>query len=168
MSKIDRVEFKLGEYIFKLSKKKRLYNFQGNSNYQCSIIIENLIGVTILEINTNEIDYVYLLESLTGYLYNPGEILSDNVYFRPITSNFNSFIISFQTINNIYTEDTIISKLTISDRLYNGYLVKRLELILDNDTLDLFILDLYKLVSDIEYLDDLFKDSSLLEYICSE
>lgn len=167
---MDNIEFitENNEFKIRLSKTKKYFNFSPFSNYNCKIEFIDSLNNVVLSMNSTEKEILKAIESLYSMINNFGNILSDKIYFGYSDDCSEYFL--YISIANIYSEGPLEDDDKFQLMFYHSSQQgNALKVFFECSLLylDNFIYNLYLLLEDIPYLNEMVA-SSFLEFIGEE
>lgn len=154
------------EYYIKISKQKKFFSQSKFGQYICTIEFLNNIYQSILSINCTELELYLLIQKLSELETNiamgsSNYEMSTSVYFQS-TGDFNSYFWFFTTTNiENYPEYPTDEDIMCSLFVYSLYLDKkslRLYLPMSYSFIDVLIYNIYIILEDLPYLNDMNND----------
>ena len=163
---MDTYEFytQNNEYKIRITKKKKAYTFSKFDQYIITIDFIDNSGTTVYQINTNEKEFLKLIESLNEFCINIGHILSDNIYFDN-NGDFSSNYIYISILDSYKEDIEFDSKVQLS-LFHSSIQGDTLIIYIETDYFHIedLVYKLYITIEDIPYLNDLI-NSDLLEFM---
>ena len=147
------------EYIIEINKEKRFFSYSKYGQYKCNLRFANYIGQIVLDIECNEKQLLDLMCVLDDMNMNAGGYMLDAIaYLNDEYFMYVAFI--EEPVDYPIEEDPKIS-IQIFQNTINGQ-VSRLYLEMSLYYLEEFIYNIYQILEDIPYLNEM-QHSSLLE-----
>lgn len=160
---MDEVIFRAenNEYIIRLDKKKRLFGYSKYGQYICTIDFIDSMYRTVLSLQCTEKTYYTIIQNLNQFLMNEFGVESDIIHFDYNGSDAIKYFMYIFDNNPDFDPDFDMMHtlgLCIYEESAKGN-VLRLALNMRYDYLEEFIFNLYQLIEDIPYLNEMASDA---------